>query len=84
LDRYLLLAALSSPPVRGQIRAFSFTQDIINSLGERIRELVIPIPKAAEKRQEISELVERVIADRVEARESARRASLEIANAGPQ
>jgi type I restriction enzyme M protein len=79
LDRYLLLAALSSPPVRGQIRAYSFTQDIINSLGDRIREIVVPIPKAPERRREISSLVERVIADRVEARELARRASLEIA-----
>jgi type I restriction enzyme M protein len=81
LDRFLLLAALSSPPVRAQIRACSFTQDIIDSLGDRIRELVIPIPKDSARRREISKLVERVIADRVEARELARRASLEVASA---
>jgi type I restriction enzyme M protein len=79
LDRYLLLAALSSPPVRSQIRARSFTQDIINSLGDRLFEIVLPIPKARDRRLEISELVERVLADRVEARELARRASVEIA-----
>jgi type I restriction enzyme M protein len=79
LDRYLLLAALSSPPVRAQIRSYSFTQDIIDSLGNRVREIVLPVPKAPERRRQISELVERVIADRVEARELARQASLEIA-----
>lgn len=78
IDRYLLLAGLSSPLVQRQIRACSFTQDIINTLGDRITEIVIPVPKAARRRKEISALVERVIADRVEARELARRASIEI------
>jgi type I restriction enzyme M protein len=82
LDRYLMLAALSSPPVRAQIRSFSFTQDIIDSLGDRIAELVIPIPRDRDRRLEISQLVKRVVADRVEARELARRASLEIAENG--
>jgi type I restriction enzyme M protein len=80
LDRFLLLAALSSPPVRAQIRSYSFTQDIIDSLGSRVREIVVAIPKSSERRREISNLVEQVIADRVEARELARRASLEIAS----
>jgi len=79
LDRYLLLAALSSPPVKRQIRACSFTQDIIDSLGDRIREIIIPVPRDADRRREISTLVKRVIAERVEARELARRASLEVA-----
>jgi type I restriction enzyme M protein len=79
LDRYLLLAALSSPPVKAQIKAYSFTQDIIDSLGDRIRELVVPIPKDPDQRLEISALVKRVIADRVEARELARRAATEVA-----
>jgi type I restriction enzyme M protein len=81
-DRFLLLAALSSPPVKSQIRAFSFTQDIIDSLGDRISEVVVPIPRSQTKRQEISTLVKRVVADRVEARELAREASLEIAQNG--
>lgn len=79
IDRFLLLAALSSPPLRSQIRANSFTMDIIDSLGDRVRDLVLPIPKNATKRDDISAMVKRVIADRVEARELARRAALEIA-----
>ena len=83
LDRYLLLAALSSPLVRRQIRANSFTMDIIDSLGDRVRDLVVAVPSNPRRRQEISEMVERVIADRVEARELSRRAAVEIAAPNP-
>lgn len=78
LDRYLLLAALSSAPVRSQIRANSFTLDIIDSLGDRVRDLVIPVPADTRRRDDISTMVKRVIADRVEARELARQAAIEI------
>jgi type I restriction enzyme M protein len=79
LNPFLLLAILSSKPVRAQIKSLSFTQDIIDSLGDRIRELVLPVPRSASVRNEISGTVERVIADRVEARELARRATLLVA-----
>jgi type I restriction enzyme M protein len=72
LDPYLLLAILSSPIVQRQIRAHSQTQDIINSLGNRINELILPIPRDPIVRHEISQLVERVIRERVGARELAR------------
>ncbi|WP_207792059.1 N-6 DNA methylase [Siccirubricoccus phaeus] len=78
LSPYLLLAALSSEPVQRQIKAKTFTQDIIDSLGNRINELVLPLPRSREARQEIEEIVRKVVADRVEARELARRAKLLI------
>lgn len=53
LNPYLLLAILSSPIVKKQIRAKQFSQDIIDTLGSRIRELVLPIPKNESKRKEI-------------------------------
>ena len=74
----LLLAILSSPIVCRQIKAKQFTQDIIDSLGERIRELVLPIPKSKKKCNKVSALVSKVIDDRVEARELARRARVEV------
>lgn len=74
LDCYLLLALLSSEPVVSQIRAFSFTQDIIDSLGDRIHDLVLPIPRSAAKRRSVSDIVRKVIRDRIEARELARQA----------
>jgi type I restriction enzyme M protein len=73
-DSYLLLAILSSPPVAAQIQAMSFTQDIIDSLGNRIHDLVLPVLKSDKRRREISEMVGHAIESRVEARELTREA----------
>lgn len=78
LSPYLLLAALSSAPVQRQIKAKRFTQDIIDSLGDRIRELVLPIPKQAEVRERVTRMVGQAIQQRVEARELARQACVEL------
>ena len=78
LNHFLLLAVLSSDIVRRQIRAKQFTQDIIDSLGERINDLILPIPKASEQRQRITSIVKQVVRERVEARELARRAVVEV------
>lgn len=72
LNPFLLLALLSSDPVQQQIKAKTFTQDIINSLGNRLAEIALPIPRDAAICKKISCLVEKVIADRVEARELSR------------
>ena len=62
LDPLLLLALLSCPLVKSQIYAKRFTQDIIDTLGERIHELLLPIPKdRAEKRRiagEVKEIID--------------------------
>lgn len=79
LNPYLLLAALSSVPVQRQIKAKTFTQDIIDSLGNRYAEVILPIPKAEEAKREIIDLVQKVITDRIEARELARKAKLLVA-----
>lgn len=71
-DPFLLLAILSSPSVQRQIRAQSQTQDIINSLGNRINDLILPVPRDESARQDFSQRVQRVIQDRIEAREIAR------------
>lgn len=79
LNPFLLLAILSSQPVRGQIKSLAFTQDIIDSLGDRIRELLLPVPRSRDRRAEITATVRKAIADRVEARELARDATLRVA-----
>jgi len=71
-DPHILLAVLSSPLVQRQIKSHSQTQDIINSLGDRINDLILPIPRDELVRQEISQQVRQVIEDRVEARELSR------------
>ena len=74
LDPYLLLAILSSTVVQKQIRSKQFTQDIIDSLGERINELILPVSKSKEARDRISSLVRQAVTKRIEARELAREA----------
>lgn len=83
LNPYLLLAVLTSPAVQRQVKAKQFTQDIIDSLGERIREIVLPIPKSAALSEKITAMVTKAIGDRVEARELARRASIEVLQEKP-
>lgn len=75
---YILLAALSSAPVRKQIKAKCFTQDIIDSLGNRILELILPIPKDEALVERITQIVKKSIEDRIEARELARKACIEL------
>lgn len=58
---FLLLAVLSSPIVKRQIYAKRFTQDIIDSLGGRWRELVLPIPRDPSAAQQITETVQTAI-----------------------
>lgn len=79
ISPYLLLAALSSKPVIDQIQAKRFTQDIIDSLGKRISELVLPIPKNTKRRNKIERMVKTSIVDRIESRELAREAKTIIA-----
>ena len=79
ISPYLLLAALSSQPVVAQIQSKRFTQDIIDSLGRRIYELVLPIPKGKKARQTVEKMVQQSIHDRIEARELAREAKRLIA-----
>ncbi|MBW1667005.1 MAG: N-6 DNA methylase [Deltaproteobacteria bacterium] len=74
LDNYLLLAILSSKPVQSQVRTMSFTLDIIDSLGDRLGDIMLPIPKDKRTRKKISKIVEKSIMERIEARELARQA----------
>ena len=74
LDRYYLLAALSSDFLHQQIVANTYSHDIINSLGDRLKDLVIPISKSSENRKQISQMVHISIKKRMEAREFAKSA----------
>ncbi|WP_029212873.1 hypothetical protein [Arsenicicoccus bolidensis] len=62
IESHLLLALLSTPLVKSQIFAKRFTQDIIDTLGGRWRELVLPVPKDPKLRQEITDNVTQTIA----------------------
>lgn len=68
LNPYLLLALLSSPIVKQQIRAKQFTQDIIDTIGKRVYELVLPFPKSKKQEEEIIDQVKSVFAQRTAAK----------------
>jgi type I restriction enzyme M protein len=75
---FLLLAALTCPFAQRQIKSFCVSQDIIDSLGNKIHEIRLALPKAKQTRDRIATLVEKAIRDRTEARELARKACEEV------
>lgn len=78
LNPYLLLALLSSPVVKQQIRSKQFTQDIIDTIGKRIYELVLPFPKDSKEQDKIIKQVKNVFKKRYEAKKITRRVLLNI------
>lgn len=78
ISPYVLLAAFSSEIVTQQIQAKRFTQDIIDSLGKRILELTLPIPKSEDQVSYIEKIVKKSIDERVASRELARHAKQAI------
>ncbi|GGP39328.1 N-6 DNA methylase [Saccharothrix coeruleofusca] len=79
LDPHLLLALLSTPIVKEQIWSKRFTQDIIDTLGGRWRELVLPVPKSKLQRDLIAQHVDDAIGMRIDARKMSRKAVMEVA-----
>jgi type I restriction enzyme M protein len=71
---FLLLALLSSAPVQRQIRASRQTQDIIDSLGDRITQLTLPIPRKRQQAERVAELVRSTVEARLNARRLSRKA----------
>lgn len=72
LNPFLLLAVLNTPIVKRQIRAKQFTQDIIDTLGGRIAELKLPIPRNENRRAEIVERTRALVEFRARLRTEAR------------
>ena len=79
LHPFLLLAVLTSPIVKEQIASKRFTQDIIDTLGGRIKELVLPIPKKDKVKAKIIENVRTIFMHKNSARKLARETILEVA-----
>jgi len=61
IDSYLLLYLLNLDIVQKQIQAITFVQGTIATIGNRIMEVVLPIPSDMNKRAEISRHIKRVI-----------------------
>ena len=78
LDPYLLLALLNMPIVRRQMRTKQFTRDIIDTLGKRIFEVLLPIPKDAKLREKIADEARRTVQARVQLRNRTKEIALEV------
>ena len=70
LNPYLLLGLLNSYIVKRQIRTKQFTRDVIDTLGQRLREVIIPIPKSSALREDISREIHTIINNRIDARDT--------------
>ncbi|HFR3653491.1 TPA: N-6 DNA methylase [Streptococcus suis] len=68
IDNYYLIAILSSEFLRQQIVSNTFSHDIINSLGDRIKDLIIPIPKSKKEIRKISSKVQLSIKSRIKSK----------------
>ncbi len=78
LDPYLLLALLNCPIVKRQMRAKQFTRDVIDTLGKRIFEVILPIPKDKELRERIARETRDTVLARVALRNKAKQISLDV------
>ena len=55
--------------IKRQIRTKQFTRDVIDTLGQRLKEVIIPIPNSEELKKAISEKVHTIVNNRIQARD---------------
>ena len=78
MDPWLFFACLNTPVVKRQMRAKQFTQDMIDTLGKRIFEVVLPIPKDKGLRERIARETQETVLARVALRNKAKQISLDV------
>jgi type I restriction enzyme M protein len=66
IDPYLLLYLLNLEIVQKQIEAITFVQGTIATIGNRIMEVILPIPSDIHKRKEISDYIKKIIDSKIE------------------
>ena len=76
VDSYLLLYLLNLDLVKKQIEAITFVQGTIATIGNRILEIILPIPSDRAKRKEISNKISNIIDNKIEIRKKIEKLSL--------
>lgn len=69
ISKWLLLGLLNSYIVKKQIRNKQFTRDVIDTIGKRLFEVILPIPKSSELKEEISTIIKNIYQSRIKARD---------------
>ena len=72
LDEFLLLWSLNTDIVQDQIEAKTFIQSTISTLGNRLEELVLPIPRELDARNTISKEIQEIITEKMTLKERIR------------
>ena len=70
ISPWLLIGLLNSYIVKQQIRTKQFTRDVIDTIGKRLTEVIIPIPKSKMVQEQIAEQIRDVILSRINTRQS--------------
>jgi hypothetical protein len=78
LNPYLFLALLNTPIVRRQMRAKQFTRDVIDTLGKRLFEIILPIPRDKKFVEKISLKTRELVEARLRLRNRKREIALEV------
>ena len=76
IDSYLLLYLLNLDIVQKQIQAITFIQGTIATIGNRIMEVILPIPSNKDKRKEISNYIKSIIQNKTDIKNKIRNLSL--------
>ncbi|MCY3787133.1 MAG: N-6 DNA methylase [bacterium] len=79
IDPYLFFAALNSEFVMQQVRAFQFTQDIIDTLGNRVVEIEIALPLDPDDRAHLAGEVKEIVEERARLRSLSARVAAAVA-----
>ncbi|MFX0013995.1 MAG: N-6 DNA methylase [Candidatus Hermodarchaeota archaeon] len=72
LDEYVLLWALNTEIVQDQIKAKTFIQSTISTLGNRLLDLILPIPSEIERREKLSQEIKEIVCTKMELKERIR------------
>ncbi|MBN1800283.1 MAG: N-6 DNA methylase [Candidatus Lokiarchaeota archaeon] len=78
IDPYLLIYLLNLDIVQQQIQAITFVQGTIATIGNRVMDVILPLPAQKEKRKEISTRVREIIEKKVEIRKKMKVLSLDL------
>lgn len=73
IDPYLLFYLLNTRMVARQVQAKTFVQATISTLGNRLLEIVLPVPKSADRRKQLSGKVRAIIGAKINLREETQR-----------
>ena len=76
IDSYLLLYLLNLDIVQKQIKAITFVQGTIATIGNRIMDVILPIPSEINKRKEISNDIKEIIDGKTEIRKKINKLSI--------